>query len=574
MRAFVAAVVQILALAAAASPLSGERELCLQHVRAKERPRLEQVLGPFADLPLYRAEVEIDPRTRVVSGRLSLDWKVEGRPLTALPLRVVPNVFAPGRVALSEVKVNGEPALLEENELGLFSVRPVSAVAVGATARVEVRFKARVPTAPAQQAGLLGAMQTAPAEAGDHGTFLARPRFISLVGILPMVPPLDARGEVVPGPSGLGDLALYAPANFVVAVKVPRTWQVHATGVALGELPEKDGRMRHAFAAGAVRDFPLFASQGYATLRAKVGEVEVESVHDQAHAEAGAKVLEHAREVLQAYQARLGPIPHAVLRLVEVPLLGGASGMEFSGLVAIDSSLYRGAQGPAAMLGLPPRFEALLGGALGQLDQVVGQSLELTVAHELAHQYFPGIVGSDPVLAPVVDESLAQHLAVRFIAWKHGAEAAARVQRRHLAGSYQLYRLGGGADGPADRPTREFEGPGAYAALVYGKAPYLHDRASALVGERAFLASLRAYLEAYRYRWACGGCFGALLERQNPRHAEALRALRQRWWSEAHGDADLGRGSPALLLENLTGMQVDPEAMRLIEQMLGSRFGP
>lgn len=571
----------VAAVALNASALSAERQLCLLHVRASERAKLQEVLGPFSNLPLYRAEVDIDPRGRVVTGRVQLDWTVEGLPLESLPLRVVPNVFAPGRVALSGAKINGEAALIEENELGLFRLRPVSAIPVGSVARIEVSFKARVPQAPRAQPNLLSSLSGAQgSEGGDYGTFLVHPKFVSLVGIIPMVPPIDAKGELAPGPSGLGDLALYAPSNFVVSVRVPRRWQVHATGTALGEVPEKDGRLRYSFVAGAVRDFPLFASTGYATRTVKVGDVRIESVYAEEHAEAGKRVLEQTREILKAYEARLGPIPHNVLRVVEAPLLGGAGGMEFSGLVTIDTKLYGGAQNPAAMMGLPPGFEALLGttafGAspLGQMKDLLERTLEFTLAHELAHQYFPGIVGSDPVLAPVVDESLAQHLAVRFLAWKYGEEAAEGARQQLLVGSYQLYRLSGGADGAADRPTRDFAGPMSYAALVYGKAPFFHDAAKTLLSEPVFNASLRTYLDQYRYRWACSDCFSRLLEKENPRHGQKLRQLRQRWWDEAHGDEDLGTPNPAVLLQRMTGMQIDPAAAKLLEQLLGGQFGP
>jgi hypothetical protein len=403
------------------------------------------------------------------------------------------------------------------------------------------------------------------------------------VGVVPLVPPLDARGNPWAGPSGVGDLALYEPSHVLANVVVPSGWKVHATGSALGELPQKDGRIRYTFAAGAVRDFPVFASKGYESLTTTVNGVTVESHFAARDAEVGKRVLQYARDALVEFERRLGPLPYKTFRVVEAPLTGGAGGMEFPGLITVGTSLYRGAGNPGSALegvqGLEQMQELLeaMGGdaaPLAQLGKTLERTLEFTVAHEVAHQYFAGLVGSDPIHAPVVDETLAQYAALLYMEWKHGRAVAEKMRQEALVSAYHLYRLSGGKDGPADRPTSDFDDSMQYGALVYGKAPLLHHASRKLVGDEAFFKALRSYVDAYRFRWTCSDCFTRELAKVSPGKSEALERLRVRWWKEAHGDEDLGEPNMgALLGAGVDGAQLDPETLKLMQELLPGLLG-
>jgi aminopeptidase N len=206
---------------------------------------------------------------------------------------------------------------------------------------------------------------------------------------------------------------------------------------------------------------------------------------------------------------------------------------------------------------------------LGQLAKVLERTLEFTVAHEVAHQYFAGLVGSDPINAPVVDESLAQYTALLYMEWKHGRAVAEQMRQEALVSAYHMLRMSGGKDAPADRPTSGFEDSLQYGALVYGKAPLLHHASRKLIGDEAFFKGLRAYVDRYRFKWTCEDCFTQELAKASPANARELERLRVRWWKEAHGDEDLGEPNlGALLGGGLDGAQMDPETLRLMEELL------
>jgi hypothetical protein len=556
-----------------------EVQFSLQHLKDEERPRAARALGALEALPRYLVRLELDPASRKVKGHERVEWTVRERPLEAVYLRVTPNAFDP-RVTLSEVKVNGVGVKPEHPEDSLYRLPLAAPLAPGSTVLVELDLEARAPRAQPGTGSLMGALGASAGggAGGDYGAFSCTDDFMSLVGIVPRVPPLDAAGSPWAGPTGVGDLALYEPSNVLASLEVPAGWKVHATGVAMGEVPQPNGQVRFSFAAGAVRDFPVFASRGYESATTTVNGVSVESHYAARDSAVGKRVLKYAGDALSEFERRLGPLPFKTFRVVEAPLSGGAGGMEFPGLVTVGTSLYRGAANPeSALEGIPgmDQMKGLLsamGGDAAPLDQLskaLERTLEFTVAHEVAHQYFAGLVGSDPIHSPVVDESLAQYTALLYMEWKHGKAVAEQMRQEALVGTYHMLRLSGGKDGAADRPTSDFDDSLQYGALVYGKAPLLHHASRKLIGDEAFFKGLRAYVDTYRFKWSCTDCFTRSLAQASPAHARQLERLRVRWWNEAHGDEDLGEANLGALLGGATGgMKLDAESMKLMQELL------
>ncbi|MEO0324188.1 MAG: M1 family aminopeptidase, partial [Myxococcota bacterium] len=213
-----------------------------------------------------------------------------------------------------------------------------------------------------------------------------------------------------------------------------------------------------------------------------------------------------------------------------------------------------------------------LGGAGGADPMASMQSamLEFVTAHEVAHQWWHGLVGSDARAHPWVDESLAQFSAVQYVRERHGPSRAREEAERQVAANYHMMRLSGGADGAVDRPVAAFGGELAYAGLVYGKGPFFYERARARMGNGPFFRALRGYVSANRFRTAGPTDLRDRLARGRP----PIARLARRWLDEAHGDADLGRPSPARLLQGFLGPGVDlPPELDGLLQGLGGMLG-
>ena len=578
------------ALGAAPGPLnappSAEAQLALTSLRPGERVRAERVLGALELLPLYQAELEVDPSARKVTGTLLVRQVVAGKPLREVSLRLTPNAFGNGnRVRLTKVRMGTETLVPERVGRDLLRMALKTPVLPGDSVTLDVRFTAEVPALPrghstfdlqnfqrlARPSAGAGAAQT------DHGAFSASSAGLSLVGILPSLPALDALGRPSAGPAGFGDLALYAPANYLVSVHAPAGYTVLAPGSALGEVPTADGGTRFTFGHGASRDFPIFVLRDVAVQERRMGEVNVQVWSPKRDAGEAKRLLSDAVDSLKALEAHLGPYPYTSFRVVAAPLTDGAGGMEFPGLVTLSNDLVSSARDPVAGLGLPPQLAAMVQGSnaqglLGALGGELSGVLDFALAHEAAHQYFAGLVGSDPILEPVVDEALAQYVALLVLEWRGKTDQAQRLRSMQVAGSFQMYRMMGGKDGAADRPTPAFASALEYAALVYGKAALLHEAERKLLGDADFVRGLRTYVDRNRYGWAHRESLTQALASIRPDKARALEQLRQRWWNEAHGDEDLGTLDLGGLMPGLSGGKtgdLPAEVKALLEQLEG-----
>lgn len=548
-----------------AADLSPEAQLALTSLRPGERARVEAVLGDATQLPLYRGDFVVDPPARQVTGKVSLTITAK-RALSELYLRCTPNANHPGAVVLSRAKVNGKDAALAQPDPSLYRVKVEAQK--GEQVTLEVELKAQVPKLPRASSGL-AALNEGPG--GDYGAFAGSDDTLALVGLLPMVPP-ERGGKLFEGPSGIGDLGSFEPSNFVVSVVAPVGWRAVSSGQTVGEVPTGQGAVRFAYAVAAARELPLLLLKGARVTTKKVGEVTVEAVlfGDEKQA---AMVTEHAGKALQLLEGKLGPYPFKTMRVVEMRLVNGAGGMEFPGLVTVSAGLLSGQTNPLEALGLGADQAAMamtmLGPALGQLMQ---NTLEFTIDHELAHQYTAMLVGSDPIAEPVADEPLTQHLALLLLEWRQGKAAATQMRDGQLKAAYQLHRMMGGADGKANRPTHEYGSNREYAALIYGKAPLLFDEQRKVVGDEAWLRALKSYVADHRYRWVTARTLTELAGKQNPAQAKKLEALRQRWWNEEHGDDDVGGLNLDAMLGG-SGQGVDPKMFKQVEEMMKALSG-
>jgi hypothetical protein len=174
------------------------------------------------------------------------------------------------------------------------------------------------------------------------------------------------------------------------------------------------------------------------------------------------------------------------------------------------------------------------------MDHQIRQMAIFTVAHEVAHQYFAGLVGSDCRGEPAVDEPLAQFAAGEYVRHRMGEAAGRRLMDANVKLNYGIYRMLGGADLPAARPVRDFPSLLAYAAIVYGKAPYFYPALRRELGARRFDAALRTAVERSRFKIVSIREWLQALEEGAGGSGSGVTPLARRWFFERHGDEDLG----------------------------------
>ncbi len=374
--------------------------------------------------------------------------------------------------------------------------------------------------------------------------------------------------------SKLGDLGSDRVANFRARLEIPSRAKLAVSGAVTSERPVA-GRTEYRevrVVAAAIRDFALLFGQAMESSARDVRGTHVRSFYLSADRAAGARVLDVAVHAFDDFERRFGPYPYADFGVSEAAVIGGAGGVEFSGLVTAASMFYRPASAKpvaAAANGADEGFGALLSqlGGAGGLGGVPDGVLEFVVAHEVAHQWWHGLVGSDSRDHPYLDEALAQYSAILYLEDRYGPARAGKDGAANAQMNYQVMRALGQPDAPADRPVSAFPVSLAYAGIVYGKAPYFYKAARTALGDTAFFGALRGYVNQYRFREAPA---------RGPADAFArvggegkMRPIERRWLEETHGDEDLGKLDLTAMLGGAPGGDVD-DLMKAIEQGTGA----
>jgi hypothetical protein len=364
-----------------------------------------------------------------------------------------------------------------------------------------------VPLAPALSPGDAAVIDlaytvTLPAGAPGYNPFGYHDGVLALANVYPLIPAYDESGwRLAPaldfGDTVFSDVALYdvtitGPAGQVLAASgVCQLAAGPATPVAVADAATATWRC----ASGPMRDFMAALSEDYVVASRDVDGVRVSAYSLSADAAAGEQAAEIAAEAVRVFQELVGPYPYRELDVVEAATTIG--GMEYPGLVVIDPSHYAS-----------------------------GADLEFITVHEIAHQWWYGLVGSDPYHAAWIDEGLTQYMTVLYARAVHG-EDAAEDQLAEFSARYAGLQAAG-ADAPIDRPLEEYARQ-QYLDVVYGKAPLFFDAVHGAAGDEAFRRFLRDYFSARRYAIAGPAELRAALA--EILDAERLDAIYGRWTS-------------------------------------------
>jgi aminopeptidase N len=120
--------------------------------------------------------------------------------------------------------------------------------------------------------------------------------------------------------------------------------------------------------------------------------------------------------------------------------------------------------------------------------------LEGTVAHEVGHQWFYNLVGSDQLDHPWLDESLTQFVTLQYFEDEYGFEGYQGF-RESFTSRWQ------NVDNqpiPIGLPVAGYSGK-EYSAIIYGRGPLFFEALKGRMGAEAFDAFLRDYTETYSW---------------------------------------------------------------------------
>jgi hypothetical protein len=439
------------------------------------------------------------------------------------------------------------PFTLEDQDTTL-RVNLRELIAPKAATEVVITFKGSVPEIDPEETGLVAHVMQQVSAAIGSARETRRPRGINFRcrGVLLLgswYPVLAARAgddwlrRIEPS---IGDSVVTDVADYQVTIDGPQGVSVF-TPVEPSNATSKDGRTATTFSAESLRDFVVVAGSNMRAEQRVISGITIRSIYRNEHETAARRALNIAADAVNVYVRRIGPLPLRTISLVDAPLVAALSNAEFSGFAAIASAFYLDFDSPSV---------SSMPDIIREQRAAVEESLEWTVAHVVAHQWWGTAVGNDPSREPVLDEALANWSALLYYREVHGEKKAEVALEEQLRGVYKLYRTFGGEDIEANRAAREYRNSFQYAAIVIGKGALMFEALRKMIGDEKFFAALAKYYAANRFEIAqMDDLRGAVVGEASVEQRRTVSRTFDRWLSSKNGDEDIAPPDPKLAAE-------------------------
>ncbi|MDQ2997121.1 MAG: M1 family metallopeptidase, partial [Chloroflexota bacterium] len=375
-------------------------------------PEFASDLGRAGEWNRYSISAVIDPQARTIVGHEQIEYtNRDSVALDRLYFHLYPNLRDfHGSLAVSALTVDGQTReVAYERQRYLLRVDLPQPLAPGATSIIAFDFSTAAPLN---------------ASADFYGAFNQENGVLALASSYPIAAIVRGGAWDIGQPDPRGDFVNSETALYDVTLTAPADWSLATTGVVLdGRLDA--GQQTVRIVSGPQRDFMISATQ-LQVISAVVDGTTINSYYRAEHAQGGQLALQAASDALRIFNTRYGRYPLAELDVIEFAARTFL-GVEYPGLVLIEQALYE-----------------------------QGNGLAITVAHEVAHQWWYSQVGNDVQTEAWLDEALASYSQIVYQESVNGPDAA----ERELEGFRQRYRqaLADGRDAKVEQPNTAFRG--------------------------------------------------------------------------------------------------------------------
>ncbi|SFJ08280.1 M1 family metallopeptidase [Thermoflavimicrobium dichotomicum] len=408
--------------------------------------------------PLYQMDVTYHPNQDLVTGHMVLTLPVTSTDsLKEIYFHLYPNVFQkwkygdeskptkPGNIQVSDVRANGT-SVKESVKDTIMKVPLPKPVSKGQTVKVEMDFRLELPRGGTRL------------NTFKHTAFLAQ--------WYPMLAVKDQEGWHTDPYTTTGDPFYSQMSDFEITFRLPHGYHVISTA--------KDSNTKYrspvVLKQKNVRDFAAVITKDYQVVRGKQGNVEVNLWYLKGMEEVVKELHDAAVSGMKFYSEKFGPYPYEEIDVVLGETGYGIAGMEYPGLVtSIPLIPTDNGEKPAVNV----------------------------VVHELAHQWWYGVVGNDQVKEPWLDEGLTT-FSEFFYMQKMMKEDERELLKRAAKRTDEIHQAVG---------ISSAESLYHYPESIYGMMVYIRPAAMMYdlieqVGEEKVVEILRTYYQQYRFHTA------------------------------------------------------------------------
>lgn len=261
--------------------------------------------------------------------------------------------------------------------------------------------------------------------------------------------------------------------NYNVSITHNKSYVLASTGY-LKNTTEDQTTVTEQYEAKAVRDYALVLSNKFKTLNKTISKTTVKYYYyndEQPEQSLNTSILS-----LKTFNNMFGTYPYSSLSVVESNFVHG--GMEFPNLVLISDSL--------------DKYE----------------DYTETIVHEIAHQWWYGLVGNNEFNYGWLDEGLTEFSTAMFFDKNSEYNVEYKTFMENAESSYSLFvdvyeDVFKNVDTTMNRKLNEFKTEPEYVYISYVKGMLLFDNLKTFVGEKNMLKGLKLYFKNFKGKNAC-----------------------------------------------------------------------
>lgn len=311
---------------------------------------------------------------------------------------------------------------------------------------------------------------------------------VNLVDWYPAVVPYSG-GWVLHDPMPFGEHLMYDSSD------IELNFKTDAGVIVAASAPyDQNGEWTRYRLYGA-RTFTLSASDEFLVSESAVGSIKITSYYFDGYKAAGDSILYSAVQAVNLYAAKFGDYPYQTLAIVQADI---RDGQEADGLVFLASDFY------------------------GQWGGGARNNLTTIGVHEIAHQWWYGLVGNDQALEPWLDEAMSIYSERIFYEYNYP---------RYGDWWWQFRVDYFGAAGYVDAPIYNFTAQRPYVNAVYLNGAHFIEDVRVRMGDDDFFRFLKNYPAKYAHGRVTAADFFATLREHS---SKDINDLIPEYFSQSH----------------------------------------
>ena len=302
------------------------------------------------------------------------------------------------------------------------------------------------------------------------------------------------KGEFVTNPYySTGDPFYSDIANFNVKIEFPSKYEIASSGDVLNEVVSEKSKI-YTISARAVRDFAIYLGENMKKVSKTVEKTQISYVGYQNDDDFDEN-LQTATKSFLFYSKTFGQYPYKTLTVFKAPFVHG--GMEYPNFVVVSDS------------------------ALDKFDKAK------VIAHEIAHQWWYGLVGNNQVKESWLDESLAEYSSVLFF---EAHKEYGATYKDLVSESFSVYTLyadivkstAGTIKTSMLLPVNDYSSEYEYSYMIYVKGVLMFDALRDVVGAKKLTNCFKKYFSEYKFKIATTDCLISCFRKASGRDIEGF----------------------------------------------------